>query len=249
MGLFVPGRPAVWWGAGESAWKAKLRRAITVPVAHPHLVFTVSSFKRGGSYFDLENPAKPVLDIAAPQAETVWASMQLGTHEGVEIEDCLPPQPTRCDLSTYIAVPAVQSSTARPTPPELAAFTMPLGDDEPLGLALAFDSAETAVAILDFTGPIKALIDDLQPLLGSYPQKGRDYRIRELRITRGHRPGAEGVTIQLWFLEEPAAPARAGAVLPSQSAPMEKPNSTIPAELPASTVSSAAGGASAVRGG
>jgi hypothetical protein len=184
---------------------ATVRRAVRATYRHPHLVFTVASFKRSGHYFDLENLAKPVLDFVAPDAEAVWVSMQLGTSEGMEIEQCAPPPPSQYDLSFRIAAPPAQSSASRPAHPELLSVPCPLGSDEALGLELAFDSPTTPVSNFDFTGPIKALIDDLEPVLGSYHQKGRDYRIHELRIIRGQRPSSRGMAVTFWYLVEQQA--------------------------------------------
>jgi hypothetical protein len=87
--------------------------------------------------------------------------------------------------------------------PELVG-AVPFGDDEPLGMAVQFDSADVPIGELSFEGPLKSLIDDLTPLFGERMISGRpmakDYRVRELRITRGHRPSSSGATITLWML-------------------------------------------------
>jgi hypothetical protein len=76
---------------------------------------------------------------------------------------------------------------------------MTAGDDELLGMALEFDDDDVAVGELSFDGPVKSLVDDLTPVFGQRLISGRwlakDYRVRELRITRGQAPGVGGVTI------------------------------------------------------
>jgi hypothetical protein len=71
---------------------------------------------------------------------------------------------------------------------------------------------------MSYDGPTKSCIDDLTPLFGESKISGRllakDWRVRELRISRGHRPDRTGVTVTLWQLEEssdrtPSRPDRA----------------------------------------
>jgi hypothetical protein len=87
--------------------------------------------------------------------------------------------------------------------PELVG-ARPFGSDEPLGMAIEFDDVGVAVGELSFEGPVKSLVDDLTPLFGERMISGRpmakDYRVRELRITRGHVPRGSGVTVTLWRL-------------------------------------------------
>ena len=94
----------------------------------------------------------------------------------------------------------------RPSVAELAGIE-PYGDTEPIGLALEFDAADVTVGNLSYDGPIKSCVDHLTPLFGETMISGRmlakDYRVRELRITRGHAPQRAGVDVTLWRLPQP----------------------------------------------
>jgi hypothetical protein len=195
---FVPGEPAVFLGKGEREWKAAVQSTGVGTIRHPHLDFVVSSFKRRGHYFDIENLAKPVLDVVGAGAEMLWVTMREGQQPGVEICDERPPLASGVVFSTYVAAPPTRSIRQAP-PPELLAAPA-LGTDEPLGLELRFDSAACRVWDCGFEGPIKALIDACGSMLGTYYQGARDYRIRELRVRRGTRVGAHGVHMGFWFL-------------------------------------------------
>jgi hypothetical protein len=87
--------------------------------------------------------------------------------------------------------------------PELAGAGS-FGHEEPLGVAVEFDAATVPVGELSFDGPLKSLVDDLTPLMGERMISGRalakDYRVRELRVTRGHNMASNGVTVSVWML-------------------------------------------------
>jgi hypothetical protein len=122
--------------------------------------------------------------------------------EGVLVREAFPPPPPANARSIYIASPNQGSRAGRAAPPELG-DVLPLGDDEPLGLALQFDASDTAVGELSYDGPVKALIDDLTPLFRERMISGRlhakDYRVKELRITRRNAVGQRGVTVTVWL--------------------------------------------------
>ena len=103
----------------------------------------------------------------------------------------------------YLARPSHGSVANRPVPEELVGVPL-VGADETLGLALAFDDPEVEVGEMSYDGPTKSLADDLAPLFGWRVVRGRpegkDDRVRELRITRGHAPGKYGVTVSVWLL-------------------------------------------------
>jgi hypothetical protein len=102
-----------------------------------------------------------------------------------------------------VAKPSRGSVANRPPVPELAGLSA-FGVEELLGLSLAFDAPDVDVGNMSYDGPTKSLIDDLAPLFGTHVVRGKlegnDHRVKELRITRGVRPGASGVTATLWDL-------------------------------------------------
>jgi hypothetical protein len=197
---FVMGEPPSFFTRNEADWKAAIRRACSNTLQHPCLRFVVSSWQRCSNYFDLDNISKPVLDVVGKEATTVWVSEELGESSGVAIGDEVPPLPPElCEEPIYIANPPTQSVRSSIPLPELENRKM-VGNDEPLGLVLTFDSNEARVGDFGFEGPIKPLIDRLGPLLGTYSQGVADYRIHEIRIFKGHQPDDSGVTVGLWFL-------------------------------------------------
>jgi hypothetical protein len=104
-------------------------------------------------------------------------------------------------VSVRVEHPNTASVATRVAPPELTDVEVVATDDH-LGLSLAFDSHRVAVGEMSYEGPTKSLIDDLAPLLGSRLYRGRvvsaDDRVKDLRITRGHRPSGHGVTVTAW---------------------------------------------------
>ena len=201
--IFVPGKPLTdIWAAPGLRWKAQLAAAIPGALRHPRLRFV----RNDHNHFDLDNLAYPALVVAGCAAcESVWASVTQGAAEGVSITEELPPPPPASAVSIRIENPNTASVATRPPPPELTAVEV-VAPGRRLGLALEFDDADVAVGELSYEGPTKSLIDDLGPLLGVRPYRGRlvsdDERIKELRITRGHRPGGRGVRVALWPLED-----------------------------------------------
>jgi hypothetical protein len=199
--IFVPGEPPTYHiprSQAEIEWQAAIREACPVSLSHPHLQFVVSSWLRRGNYFDLENLSEPVLDVIGKHATTVWASVSLSSSVGVYISEEIPPTQPSLVPEIYIATPPA-TSVRTTLLPQLMDREM-IGVDEWLGISLAFDSSTVSVGDFSLSGPVKTLPDHLGPLLGTYYRGARDYRIRELRITTGHRNNTSGVTIGLWFL-------------------------------------------------
>jgi len=87
-----------------------------------------------------------------------------------------------------------------------------LEGDGPLGVSLVFKSDVARVGDFGFEGPIKAVLDGLGPLFGTYSNGPRDYRVRELRIERGGQPGQHGVSITIWRLPRPSSELLTGSV-------------------------------------
>jgi hypothetical protein len=182
------------------AWRTRLEAAIHGPLPNPHLVFVRNDLH----HFDLDNLAYPVVAVlGCDSCESVWASVGAGPIEGVTISDEVPPAPPSYPtaVSVRIESPSTASVPNRPMLPELVASHV-VGDGGPVGLALEFDAEGIAVGEMSYVGPTKSLIDDLSPLLGARRWRGRtvsaDDSVKELRITRGHRPAGRGVLVTVW---------------------------------------------------
>lgn len=200
MPAFVAGRPALFLTSTERAWRESVQAAALAPLTRPHLVFTVSSYRRGGQDFDIDNLAKPVLETIAPQPATIWVEVQLGEAEGVLVDDAPPPAPPRHDVLLDVALPRRRS--VRPLIPLVETHGMSvLGElTSAVGIELHFDDAAERIGDFGFTGPIKPLIDALGNVLGTYVAGPCDYRIKELRVRRGGRPERAGVRVAMWLL-------------------------------------------------
>ncbi len=198
--IFVEGEPPSFLTPRENPWKEQVRAALARQLRNPRLQFVVSSWKRGCQYFDLDNIAKPVLDVIGIEADSVWVSVTVGEPPGVVISEARPQSVVNLLSEIHIAQPPTRSIKRLPALPELAGLP-PIGTDEPLGVGLAFSAATVRVGDFGFEGPIKSLIDAMGPVLGTYHQGSADYRIRELRVTRGIAPSESGVTVGFWLLE------------------------------------------------
>lgn len=204
---FVSGEPVIFLThkERERAWTELVRQACPQKLRHPYLGFTVASFRRGGNFFDIDNPAKLALDCVAQTPESIWVKMNEGTRPGLEFGEQEPPVPAKVEVSIYIALPRRRSVKPLVPMSEVAALSQLGLMDEPLGLHLAFDSETEDIGRFDFEGPIKPLIDGLGPILGNAVQGPADYRIHDLRITKGHNPARSGVTVSAWRLRPPCA--------------------------------------------
>jgi len=198
---FIEGEPALFLTPKEKDWRSKVR--VGGFRASPNLAmrFDVRSFRRGGNPFDIDNLAKPVLDELQLQPETIWVLVQVSASPGLTLSrDAPPPAP---DSAVQVSVQEPRGRSVKPIVPmpEIVGLSLIGNGSEPVGLALYFDSAEVPIWDFGFEGPIKPFIDGLGPLLGPAPQGPADHRIRELRITRGSRPGQRGARIRMWLLD------------------------------------------------
>ncbi len=202
-GVFVSGKPLTdIWAAPGLAWRDRLAKHLTGPLRHPYLSFV----RKDRSHYDLDNLVYPVLAVTGCSAcDSIWATVAMGDEEGVLVREVFPPSAPEDDevRRIYIANPSHGSVANRPVPEELLGV-LPVGDNEPLGLALAFDDPNVEVGEMSYDGPTKSLTDDLAPLFGWQMvrgrREGRDERVRELRVTRGHAPRKSGVTVSVWPL-------------------------------------------------
>jgi len=155
---------------------------------------------RAYQWFDLDNLAKPVLDVVSPDPESVWVTVTVGDAEGVRINDEAPPPLDTSIFDIGIGDPPRRSVRAAPVLGELRTASVLEPVTQPLGLELFFDSASVRIGRFDFEGPIKPLIDALAPILGRGRQGPADHRVRELRIRRGAQPERHGVRVRAWLL-------------------------------------------------
>ena len=201
--VFVPGEPVLSGGRGQDEWQDQIRQRIGPKIVSPKLTFVVSALKRRGHPLDLDNLVHPVLMVFEEPIDRVWARIRIGESPGMLIEDAafdeLPHEPLR---SLYVPQHSRFSSRGRVGIPEIEADEL-FSDHEGLGLALRFDSDEIPIR-RGWFGPTEAVIDDLVAWFGTYTRRGliADHRIRDLRIERGVRPGAEGVHITLWYVPD-----------------------------------------------
>lgn len=205
--IFVDGEPVLSGGRGQEEWQAKIRHRITGAVTHPSLTFVVSGIRRRGQPFDLDNLVHPALMVFDDPIDSVSARMYVGNRSGLLIESVLPePPPDEHLRSMYVASHSDASVRGRLGIPEI--IDDPVFDEhEGVGLSLAFDRGDIPIRGGWF-GPTEAVIDDLAPWLGRYTSRQliADYRIRDLRITRGKSPDAAGVRITIWYVPDDAIP-------------------------------------------
>jgi hypothetical protein len=101
----------------------------------PRLRFVVSSWRRGGHRFDLDNFVDPVLAVVgAPLAErrSLWATVEMGEQPGVGIsEQPLTPAPPHA-TTMHLAAPSRRSVRRADRLVELVHVAQ-LGSDEPCG--------------------------------------------------------------------------------------------------------------------
>lgn len=201
--VFVPGEPPVFDVKKSERlreWMQKIESAYARQASHPRLRFVVGAWQRWYNYFDLDNLCKPVLEVIAKDAESLWATMELGDQPGVYISDFMPPTPPHVDGTFYIVHAPMTSKKQDEALPELVDANR-IGTDEPLGVLLRFDSGKLSVGYksIDF-GPVKAALDALTQLVGMHKKQVADHRIHELRVLKGARPESDGVTIDVWRL-------------------------------------------------
>jgi hypothetical protein len=141
--LFVSGKPLTdIWGPAGLRWLDTLRAHINGPLRNPYLVFA----RLDRAQYDLDNLVYPVLAATGNSAcESVWATVTRSEPEGVFISEAVPPPPPHdSPVVVYIAHPSTSSVRDRAAVAELREVE-PFGVDEPLALALQFDSSAVAV--------------------------------------------------------------------------------------------------------
>lgn len=196
---FVHGEPALLLSRGEAVWQDNVRGCGVGNLVDIRLRFIVSSWRRGGNLFDLDNLVDPVLSVVgAPEARrrSVWAAVEVGDEPGVEISATPPPPAPQGATTVHLRAAPRRSMRTAERLAELVDHA-PIGIDEPCGCSLTLGS-DTPGLVFGFEGPIKPTIDALWPLLGGAAHSPDDHRIRDLRVRND--PSATGVIVALWSL-------------------------------------------------
>lgn len=201
--VFVEGEPALLLARGERAWRELVSACGLAALRRPRLRFVVSSWRRGGHRFDLDNLVDPVLGaVSAPAGDrqSVWATVEIGPKPGVAISEQTPPAAPTDATTVHLAGPPQRSLRTIERLAELVDH-MQLGADEPCACALTL-GADTRGLVFGFEGPIKPTIDALWPLLGGVAHAPADHRIQDLRVTTDAT--RMGISVALWLLDTEA---------------------------------------------
>jgi len=202
-GFFVTGEPVLSGSRGQDEWQDAIRACLTADVVQPMLTFIVSSLKRRGQLFDLDNLVHPVLMVLDDPIDSVSARIYIGDRPGLLIEDDrFEPRPDGYLESVYVSEHSRGSDANRAEISEIADDSV-YDEHEGVGISLVFDASEIPIR-KGWFGPTEAVIDDLVPWLGTYTSRGliADHRIRDLRISRGANPDADGVEITIWYVTD-----------------------------------------------
>jgi hypothetical protein len=197
---FVAGEPALLLARDERAWRELVNSCGLVGLRRPRLRFVVSSWRRGGHRFDLDNLVDPVLGVVGAPArdrQSVWATVETGPEPGVAISEQTPPAAPTHATAVHLGGPPQRSLRTMERLAELVDHIQ-LGADEPCGCALTLGT-DTRGLVFGFKGPIKPTIDALWPLLGGVAHAPSDHRIQDLRVTTDAT--SKGISVALWLLD------------------------------------------------
>jgi len=197
----IDGEPALFLTPREKSWRGLVSAAGLKTGNHLALAFRVLSFRRAGNPFDIDNLAKPVLDELAARPETIWVRVTESHPAWLTISAEVAPAAPETALSVSVASPRARSAKPVVEMPELQGLSLIGLGTEPLGLEIRFDSPDVPIWNFGFDGPIKPFIDGMGPLLGPARQGPADYRIKDLRLSRGARPDRRGAQIRMWLLD------------------------------------------------
>lgn len=202
-GVWVSGEPVLSGGRGQTEWQTAIAEALVDDVHRPALTFVVSSLRRRGHVFDLDNLIHPVLMVLEEPIDSVEARLFVGDEPGVLIDDRdVAPPPEHALRCLYVAAHSEANERARTGISDIADDPV-YAEHEGIGLALEFDRSDIPIR-RGWFGPTEAVIDDLSPWLGHYTARSlvADHRIRDLRIRRGVDPSRRGVKITVWYVPD-----------------------------------------------
>jgi hypothetical protein len=196
---FVSGEPALLLSRSEREWRDAVSGCGLVELTTPRLRFVVSSWRRYGNRFDLDNLVDPVLGVVGADRSllrSVWATVEVGPVPGVEIgEAAVPPAPAPA-VRVHLASAPRRSVRSVERLVELEGHE-PVGVDAPCGCSITL-GPETDGIVFGFEGPVKPTIDALWPLLGGAAHAPADHRIQDLRVCVDDTVGVE---VAVWELE------------------------------------------------
>lgn len=221
--IFVPGLPATFATAMERKWKAALDLAI--PQADPghtasglRMTFALEALERKGRPFDLDNLCEPVISVLVnrkgyfggrrPNIRWWHASRRRSEPVGCRIDLCQGAMPTIMGPNsifrgTYAgALPRCATDTAIADwlAKSLGSRCMPV--DGRAAVGLTFGTASVNLGDIA-TGCVKAVIDNLFPILGGTIGAPADWRIDELLVAKRTTVGAAQILeIQVGVLND-----------------------------------------------
>jgi hypothetical protein len=242
--FWIAGEPATFATAREAAWKASLRKGIAAPTLRGRetglvVRFAVSSLRRNGEPFDVDNLCDPVFVVLIRQAGwfggrktglTWWeASKRLGQPCGCQIdihEERSFSLPDRAPFWDEIYCGALPTSGSSPEMVQwaIAHRAARAVDWVPETCVLYLGFADGAVNIGEIsTGRVKSAVDCLYPWLGGTAEDPEDWRVETLIVLRGDPTAAAGaVRIRLW------ENGRTSAAPPTAPAAALTPNHAVP---------------------
>lgn len=197
--VFVHGEPALLLTAREREWRTTLRGCGVSGLSSVQLRFVVTSWRRRGHVFDLDNLVDPVVAVvAAPPAlrRSLWATVEVGDQPGVAIASGPPPPLPSEALRVHLRTPPRRSVRTDDRLSELLDAVI-IGTDESCGCSLVLGN-DTKGLVFGFEGPVKPTIDALWPLLGGTAHRPADHRITDLRVQLD--PTIVGIAASVWPL-------------------------------------------------
>lgn len=218
--LWIPGDPATFATRREGEWKAVL--ASTIPrsrgeqVAGLNMDFLVRNLAPGGHPLDVDNLCEPVFSVLVNQLGWFggkrqnirwWCARKARNGQSGLRLTLVGSAPWDVDMGELVLKPALDGVYTGALPRSATDPVFARWVREQPGLrtggaeyAVLFRFAETKVNLGDVaTGPIKALLDGLYPLLGGEAGRPEDWRIRTLAVEKGVRDvPSRGLALRVW---------------------------------------------------
>ena len=247
MNFWIEGTPATFATAKEPVWKRALARQIPLPSLKERetgliLNFILRSLAPWGHPLDIDNLCEPVFSVLVnqrgwfrgkrPNVQWWLATKEKGDEPGCMITistEAAPPTPDSSPEWSETYVGPLPSSARSPEVAEWAHRVRHKHAPEwiPQRCALSLRFSHVAINLGDIaTGPVKAFVDCLYPLLGGHVGAPEDHRIASLTVAKGRaqQPG-DSVSVRLWSDDKvpnslPSPPASTPSIVPE--APKEQ---------------------------
>jgi hypothetical protein len=200
MKIWVEGEPATFLTRREKEWRVRIREGIgnfKVPSNHGIVLrFVVSSWRRRGHHFDVDNLGKPILDeLGRPKCTFVEAELRVGQVPGAEIAVAQAPS-MEVERSLWLR-DLPRKSVRRPDADPALVETAAIGRGHSVRAHLEVHEDDN-LTNFDFTGFVKPTLDRLWPILGGSALRPEDHRIHHLIVTRStHRPSGISIGIEV----------------------------------------------------